>query len=107
MRTLGRTGLRLSALGFGASSLGGVFHSLREEDGIQAVFAAIESGINFIDVSPYYGYYKAEQVLGKALRQIPRDRYILSTKVVKIMCTFVSKKIAYYEKSYWNRRNRT
>ena len=81
MRTLGRTGLRLSALGFGASSLGGVFHSLREEDGIQAVFAAIESGINFIDVSPYYGYYKAEQVLGKALRQIPRDRYILSTKV--------------------------
>ena len=81
MRTLGRTGLRLSALGFGASSLGGVFHSLREEDGIQAVFAAIEGGINFIDVSPYYGYYKAEQVLGKALRQIPRDRYILSTKV--------------------------
>jgi aryl-alcohol dehydrogenase-like predicted oxidoreductase len=81
MRTLGRTGLRLSALGFGASSLGGVFHSLREEDGIQAVFAAIEGGINFIDVSPYYGYYKAEQVLGKALRQIPRDKYILSTKV--------------------------
>ena len=80
-RELGRTGLRLSALGFGASSLGGVFHSLREEDGIQAVFAAIEGGINFIDVSPYYGYYKAEQVLGKALRQIPREKYILSTKV--------------------------
>ena len=80
-RELGKTGLRLSALGFGASSLGGVFHSLREEDGIQAVFAAIEGGINFIDVSPYYGYYKAEQVLGKALRQIPRDKYILSTKV--------------------------
>ena len=80
-RELGKTGLRLSALGFGASSLGGVFHSLREEDGIRAVFAAIEGGINFIDVSPYYGYYKAEQVLGKALRQIPRDRFILSTKV--------------------------
>ena len=80
-RELGRTGLRLSALGFGASSLGGVFHSLREEDGIQAVFAAIEGGINFIDVSPYYGYYKAEQVLGKALRQIPREKYILSTKI--------------------------
>ena len=80
-RTLGRTGLRLSALGFGASSLGGVFHSLREEDGIQAVFAAIEGGINFIDVSPYYGYLRAEQVLGKALRQIPREKFILSTKV--------------------------
>ena len=80
-RELGRTGLRLSVLGFGASSLGGVFHSLREEDGIQAVFAAIEGGINFIDVSPYYGYLRAERVLGKALRQIPREKYILSTKV--------------------------
>ena len=80
-RELGHTGLRLSALGFGASSLGGVFHSLREEDGIRAVFAAIEGGINFIDVSPYYGYLKAEKVLGKALRQIPRDKFILSTKV--------------------------
>ena len=80
-RELGKTGLCLSALGFGASSLGGVFHSLREEDGIRAVFAAIEGGINFIDVSPYYGHLKAEQVLGKALRQIPRDKFILSTKV--------------------------
>jgi len=80
-RELGKTGLRLSALGFGASSLGGVFHSLREEDGIRAVSVAIEGGINFIDVSPYYGHLKAEQVLGKALRQIPREKYILSTKV--------------------------
>jgi len=80
-RELGNTGLRLSALGFGASSLGGVFHSLREEDGIRAVFAAIQGGINFIDVSPYYGHLKAEQLLGKALRQIPREKYILSTKV--------------------------
>ena len=80
-RELGRTGLRLSALGFGASSLGGVFHSLREEDGVQAVFAAIEGGVNFIDVSPYYGYLRAEKVLGKALRQLPREKFILSTKV--------------------------
>ena len=80
-RELGRTGLRLSALGFGASSLGGVFHSLREEDGVRAVFAAVEGGINFIDVSPYYGYLRAEKVLGKALRQLPREKFILSTKV--------------------------
>ena len=80
-RELGNTGLRLSVLGFGASSLGGVFHPLREEEGVRAVFAAIEGGINFIDVSPYYGYYRAETVLGKALRQIPREKFILSTKV--------------------------
>ena len=78
---IGKTGLKVSNLSFGASSLGGVFHSIRETEGIEAVFTAIEKGMNFIDVSPYYGHYKAETVLGKALKEIPRDRYILSTKV--------------------------
>ena len=78
---IGKTGLKVSHLSFGASSLGGVFHSIRESEGIEAVFTAIEKGMNFIDVSPYYGHYKAETVLGKALKEIPRDRYILSTKV--------------------------
>ena len=81
LRSLGNTSLKLSALGFGASSLGGVFHSLKEEDGIRAVHTAVENGINFIDVSPYYGHLKAEMVLGKALKEIPRDKFILSTKV--------------------------
>ena len=78
---LGKTGMRVSNLGFGASSLGGVFHGIREEEGIRAVHVAVEGGINFIDVSPYYGHLKAETVLGKALREIPRDKYYLSTKV--------------------------
>lgn len=78
---IGKTGMRVSNLGFGASSLGGVFHSIREEEGIQAVSTAVENGINFIDVSPYYGHLKAETVLGKALKDIPRDKYYLSTKV--------------------------
>lgn len=73
--------MKLSRLGFGASSLGGVFHAISEAEAIEAVFAAIDNGINFIDVSPYYGHYKAETVLGKALAQIPRDKYYLSTKV--------------------------
>ncbi len=73
--------MRLSQLGFGASSLGGVFRGIRESEGIEAVLAAIEGGINFIDVSPYYGHQKAETVLGKALQQLPRDGYYLSTKV--------------------------
>lgn len=80
-RTLGQTGMKVSSLSFGASSLGGVFHSVKEAEAIEAVFTAIDLGINFIDVSPYYGYYRAEQVLGKALREIPRDHYYLSTKV--------------------------
>ena len=78
---IGKTGLRVSNLSFGASSLGGVFHGIREDEGIRAVHVAIEGGINFIDVSPYYGHLKAETVLGKALKEIPRDKYYLSTKV--------------------------
>lgn len=78
---LGKTGLKLSNLGFGASSLGGVFRGIREEEGIEAVFTALDNGINFIDVSPYYGHLKAETVLGKALKQVDRSRYVLSTKV--------------------------
>ena len=78
---LGNTGMQVSNLSFGASSLGGVFHDIREAEGIRAVFTAVENGMNFIDVSPYYGHYKAETVLGKALPDIPRDKYYLSTKV--------------------------
>ncbi len=78
---LGHTGMSLSSLAFGASSLGSVFHETKEKESIEAVEAAIEGGINFIDVSPYYGHYKAETVLGKALKLIPRDKYYLSTKV--------------------------
>ena len=73
--------MKISHLCFGASSLGSVFHETKEAESIKAVETAIEGGINFIDVSPYYGHYKAETVLGKALKRIPRDKYFLSTKV--------------------------
>ncbi len=78
---LGKTGMRVSNLSYGASSLGGVFHDIRESEGIKAVHVAIDNGINFIDVSPYYGHTKAETVLGKALKDISRGKYYLSTKV--------------------------
>jgi aryl-alcohol dehydrogenase-like predicted oxidoreductase len=73
--------MKISHISFGASSLGSVFRETNEKESFEAVEAAIEGGINFIDVSPYYGHYKAETVLGKALRNIPRDKYYLSTKV--------------------------
>ena len=80
-KEIGKTGMKVSQLSFGASSLGGVFHSVKEADALEAVFTAVELGMNFIDVSPYYGHYKAETVLGKALKDIPRGKYYLSTKV--------------------------
>ena len=80
-REIGKTGMKVSPISFGASSLGGVFHSLKEEAGIRAVYTAIDNGINFIDVSPYYGHLKAETMLGKALKNVDRSQYYLSTKV--------------------------
>ena len=73
--------MKVANLAFGASSLGGVFHDVKEKEAIDAVFTAVDGGLNFIDVSPYYGHYKAETVLGKALKDIDRSRYYLSTKV--------------------------
>lgn len=80
-RSLGRTGLQVSVLSFGGSSLGGAFRQTDDQESIRAVHTALDLGVNFIDVSPYYGATKAETVLGKALRGIARDRYILATKV--------------------------
>lgn len=79
-RVLGQTGLSVSILSFGASSLGGVFRDVDESDSVRTVREAVELGINLIDVSPYYGLTRAESVLGKAIRELPRDRIVLSSK---------------------------
>lgn len=79
-RNLGNTGLSVSIVSYGASSLGSVFHEINEAEGIRAVHTAMDLGINYFDVSPYYGLTKAETVLGKAIQTIPRDSFILSTK---------------------------
>jgi aryl-alcohol dehydrogenase-like predicted oxidoreductase len=80
---LGRTGLQVSRLSFGASSLGGVFRTVDENEAVRAVHAALDAGINYLDVAPAYGATRAETVLGRALREVPRARYFLSTKVGK------------------------
>jgi L-galactose dehydrogenase len=80
-RPLGRTGLSVSELGFGASPLGAVYGALAEPDGIDAVHAALDADVCFFDVSPYYGATLAEAILGRALRGVDRSAYVLATKV--------------------------
>jgi aryl-alcohol dehydrogenase-like predicted oxidoreductase len=80
-RMLGRTGLKLSALSFGASSLGAEFRSVDIDEAMRAVHVALDLGMNFIDTSPYYGRGMSEVLLGVALRDVPRDRYYLGTKL--------------------------
>ena len=80
---LGKTGLKVSRISFGASALAGVFRPVEEDVAIRAVHAALACGINYFDVAPAYGGTVAETVLGKALQGVPRSRYFLSTKVGK------------------------
>lgn len=82
-RTLGKTGLEVSILGLGGSSLGSAFREVSETEAIRTVRVAIEHGINLLDTAPFYGLTKAETVLGKALKEIPRDKYCLATKVAR------------------------
>lgn len=80
-RPLGNTGLHVSVLGFGAAPLGGVYGEFERAEGIRAVHTALDLGINLIDTAPFYGFTRSETALGEALKDIPRDRYYLSTKV--------------------------
>ena len=80
-RTLGKTGLELPVLSFGASSLGQEFRQVDLNEALKCVPTAIDCGLNFIDTSPFYGRGTSECLLGFALRGIPRDRYVLGTKL--------------------------
>ena len=80
-RLLGKTGLQLPILSFGASSLGAEFRSVKVEEALQSVHVALECGLNFIDTSPFYGRGMSEVLLGIALKGVPRDSYTLCTKL--------------------------
>jgi L-galactose dehydrogenase len=78
-RKLGKTNQQVSVLGFGASPLGNVFDVVEEQAGIDAVHYAIDHGVNFFDVAPFYGITLAETRLGKALLGKRKDIF-LATK---------------------------
>ncbi|NNC88047.1 MAG: aldo/keto reductase [Akkermansiaceae bacterium] len=80
-RPLGTTGIDLPILAFGASSLGQEFRQVRLDEALESVRVALDLGINFIDTSPFYGRGMSEVLLGIALRDVPRDSYLLGTKM--------------------------
>ncbi len=80
-RTLGKTGLQLPILSFGASSLGAEFRNVTLEEVMKSVHVALECGLNFIDTSPFYGRGMSEVLLGYALRGVPRESFTLCTKL--------------------------
>lgn len=80
-RPLGKTGIELTPLSFGASSLGAEFRQVDFKEVFRSVHVAIDAGMNFIDTSPYYGRGMSEIMLGQVLPEIPREKYYLGTKL--------------------------
>ena len=80
-RLLGKTGLEVPVLGFGASSLGQEFRRITLEEALGSVRTALAAGMRLIDTSPFYGRGMSEVLLGVALRDVPRDDYLLCTKL--------------------------
>ncbi len=80
-RLLGRTGLEVPILAFGASSLGAEFRRVTVEEALASVRVALDLGMNLIDTSPFYGRGMSEVLLGIALKEVPRDTYTLCTKL--------------------------
>ncbi|MFI1920717.1 MULTISPECIES: aldo/keto reductase [unclassified Streptomyces] len=81
MTTLGRSGVPVSPLAFGAAVIGNLFTEVGEEQAHEAVAAAWQQGIRYFDTAPHYGLGLSERRLGAALREHPRSRYTVSTKV--------------------------
>lgn len=80
-RELGNTGLKLPVVSFGASSMGAEFRAIDINEAMKALHVALDCGMNFIDTSPFYGRGMSEVLLGVALQDVPRDSYILGTKL--------------------------
>lgn len=84
-RSVTRDGLRITEVGFGASGLGNLGRATSEADADAAVIAAWERGIRYFDTAPHYGLGLSERRLAHALSPFPRNEYVLSTKVGRLI----------------------
>jgi D-threo-aldose 1-dehydrogenase len=84
-RPLGRTSLRVTVLGLGTGTLGGHRIPVTREEAAAVVWAAWSAGVRYIDTAPFYGFGRACRIVGDVLRAMPRDEWVLSTKVGRLL----------------------
>ena len=82
---LGSSGLAVTRLGLGCAAIGGLYGDIPDEQAVQVVHRAFHLGLNLVDTAPLYGAGKSETRLGLALKEVPRDSYILASKVGRIL----------------------
>jgi D-threo-aldose 1-dehydrogenase len=85
MRHLGRTPLRVTVLGLGTGTLGGHRIPVTRDEGEAVVRAAWSAGVRYFDTAPFYGFGKACRIVGDALRELPREGWVLSTKAGRLL----------------------
>lgn len=84
-RPLGHTPLTVTILGLGTGTLGGHRIPVTRQDGETVVAAAWAAGVRYFDTAPFYGFGRAARILGDAMRELPRDEWVLSTKVGRLL----------------------
>ncbi|PHR61536.1 MAG: pyridoxal 4-dehydrogenase [Robiginitomaculum sp.] len=84
-RNIRNTGVNITELGFGGAPIGNLYAPLSDEQAEATVHRAIETGVRYFDTAPYYGHGLSEHRLGRALRSIPRDDFVISTKVGRLL----------------------
>ena len=82
---LGRSGLQVTRLGLGCAAIGGLYGDIPDDQATQVVHKALDLGLNLFDTAPLYGSGKSEERLGRALRNVPRDAYVLASKVGRLL----------------------
>lgn len=84
-RRIGRSSLEVTALGLGCATLGGSRIDVSRDEAEAIIRAAWSAGVRYIDTAPYYGFGQAERCVGDAMREVPRDEWVLSTKVGRLL----------------------
>src|SRR5665213_3177178 len=84
-RQIGRTGLKITELGLGCATLGGSRIDVARRAAEEIVAAAWDAGVRYVDTAPFYGVGQAERAVGDAMRDHPRDEWVLSTKVGRLL----------------------
>lgn len=84
-RTIGKTGVAVSSLGFGGAAIGNLYAETGDDQVRECLHAAYDAGVRYFDTAPMYGHGLSEHRIGEALRQKPRDSFVLSTKVGRML----------------------
>lgn len=84
-REIGRTGLKVTVHGLGTATMGGSRIHITRQQGEAIVQAAVDAGVRYVDTAPFYGVGAAEHRVGDVMRELPRDEWVLSTKVGRLL----------------------